>query len=158
MIYYQQPRPYECKMKYQHHDTCILCHQHGTRDHIIRCTAPSRIKWRQQYICALRKRLETKETEFAEWLETGEVNVSNYPIKYANAILSQERIGWRHFFAGKISKEWLKLQADSTNTVMFGEPQLSKSHQSILSNYGNNGMRKSMVKLQSNRRPQGKQS
>jgi hypothetical protein len=78
-------------MKYQHHDTCILCHQHETREHIIRCTAPSRIKWRQQYICALRKRLETIETEFAlqetlstaiaEWLETGEVNVSNYPIK-----------------------------------------------------------------------------
>jgi hypothetical protein len=31
-----------CKMKYQHHDTCIFCHQHETRDHIIRCTAPSR--------------------------------------------------------------------------------------------------------------------
>jgi hypothetical protein len=42
-----------CKMKYQHHDTCILCHQQETRDHIIRCTATTRIKWRQQYICAL---------------------------------------------------------------------------------------------------------
>jgi hypothetical protein len=99
-----------CKMRYQNHDTCILCHHHETRDHIIRCTAPSRIKWRQQYICDLRKRLETIETEFAleetlstviaEWLETGEVNVSNYPIKYVNAILSQEQIGWRHFIAG----------------------------------------------------------
>jgi hypothetical protein len=27
-------------------------------------------------------------TAIAEWLETGEVNVSNYPVKYANAILS----------------------------------------------------------------------
>jgi hypothetical protein len=116
-------------MNYQHHDTCILCHQQETRDHIIRCTAPSRIKWRKQYICALQKRLETVETEFAlqetlstsiaEWLETGEVNVvSNYPIKYANAILSQERIGWRHFFAGKILQEWLTLQADSTNKTV----------------------------------------
>jgi hypothetical protein len=68
-----------CRMKYQHNDTCILCHQ--------------------QYICALRKRLDTIETEFAieetlstsiaEWLETGEVNVSYYPSKYANAIMSQ---------------------------------------------------------------------
>jgi hypothetical protein len=76
-------------------------------------------------MCALRKRLDTIETEFAlqgtlstaqeEWLETGEVNVSNYPIKYANAIMSQERIGWRHFFEGKILQEWLKLQADNTN-------------------------------------------
>jgi hypothetical protein len=32
--------------------------------------------------------------------------------------LSQERIGWRHFFAGKISQEWLKLQADSTNKTV----------------------------------------
>jgi hypothetical protein len=51
-------------------------------------------------------------------LETGDVNVSNYPIKYANASLSQEQIGWRHFFAGKISQEWLKLQADSTNKTV----------------------------------------
>jgi hypothetical protein len=75
------------------------------------------------YICAFRKRLDTIETEFAleetlstsiaEWLETGEVNVSNYPLKYANAILSQEHIGWRHFFAGKISQEWLKFQVGS---------------------------------------------
>jgi hypothetical protein len=94
----------------------------------IRCTAPSRIKWRQQYICDLRKRLKTIETEsaleetlstaIAEWLETGEVNVSNYPIKYVNAILSKEQIGWRHFFAGKITQEWLKLQADSTNKTV----------------------------------------
>jgi hypothetical protein len=117
-----------CQMRYQNHDTCILCNQHETRDHIIRCTAPSRIKWRQQYICALRKRLDSIETEFAlketlstaiaERLETGEVNVSNYPIIYANEILSQERIGWRHFFAGKITQEWLKLQADSTNKTI----------------------------------------
>jgi hypothetical protein len=62
---------------------------------------------------------ETLSTAIAEWLKTGEVNnVSNYPIKYANAILSQERIGWQHFFAGKITQEWLKLQADSTNKMV----------------------------------------
>jgi hypothetical protein len=52
---------------------------------------------------------ETVSTAIAEWLETGELNVNNNPIKYANAILSQERIGRRHFFAGKITQEWLKL-------------------------------------------------
>jgi hypothetical protein len=51
-------------------------------------------------------------------LDTGKVNVSNYPIKYANTILSQERMGWRHFFAGKISQEWLTLQAGSTNKTV----------------------------------------
>jgi hypothetical protein len=32
--------------------------------------------------------------------------------------MSQERIGWRHFFAGKISQELLKLQAGSTNKTV----------------------------------------
>jgi hypothetical protein len=31
---------------------------------------------------------------------------------------SQERIGWRHFFAGKITQEWLTLQADTTNKTV----------------------------------------
>jgi hypothetical protein len=53
-------------------------------------------------ICTIK---ETLSTAIAEWLETGEVNVSNYPIKYVNAILSQERIGWRHFFAGNKSQK-----------------------------------------------------
>jgi hypothetical protein len=58
---------------------------------------------------------ETLSTAIAEWLESGEVDVSKYPIKYANAILSQERIGWRHFFSGKVTQEWMKLQNESTN-------------------------------------------
>jgi hypothetical protein len=57
-------------------------------------------------------------TAIAEWLEIGEVNVSNYPIKYTNAILSQEQIGLQHLFAGNISQEWLRLQADSTNKTV----------------------------------------
>jgi hypothetical protein len=48
---------------------------------------------------------ETLYTAVAEWLETGEVDVSKYPIKYVNAIISQENKGWRHFFDGKISQE-----------------------------------------------------
>jgi hypothetical protein len=123
-----------CKMKYQHHDTCILCNNHETRDHMIRCTAPSRIKWRNQYIKAIRTKLNKIETEFsitealcsaiAAWLEHGEVDISKFPIRFANAIISQESIGWRHFFAGKISQEWLLLQENSTNkrreTVTYG--------------------------------------
>jgi hypothetical protein len=54
----------------------------------------------------------------AVWLEYGEVNVSNFPKGFLNAIISQEGIGWRHFFAGKISQEWLQLQEDSTNKTI----------------------------------------
>jgi hypothetical protein len=73
------------------------------------------------YMCITKKIRNNRNrisTSIAEWLKTGEVNVSNYPIKYANAILSQEQISWRHFFAGRISQEWLKLQADSTNKTV----------------------------------------
>ena len=112
------------KMKYQFHDTCVLCNNQESRDHIIRCTSPSRIEWRKKYIGALRKRLNKLETSFslretissavAEWLETGQVDISKYPLKYATAILSQESIGWRHFFAGKLSQEWTKHHDNST--------------------------------------------
>jgi NAD-dependent dihydropyrimidine dehydrogenase PreA subunit len=113
------------KMKYQHHNTCILCQQCETRDHILRCQAPTRIKWRRQYIKALQHKFDILETDFAlgetlcttiaEWLETGNVDVSKYPIKYANAIISQDNIGWRHLFGGKLSQEWLTLHNESTN-------------------------------------------
>jgi hypothetical protein len=113
------------KMRYQHHDTCILCQQRETRDHILQCQAPAKSKWRRQYIKALQQKLSTLETDFAlgetlctaiaEWLDTGKVDISKYPIKYENAIISQENIGWRHFFGGKISQEWLNLQSESTN-------------------------------------------
>jgi len=63
---------------------------------------------------------ETLSTAVAEWLETGQVDVSKYPIKYANAILSQDRIGWRHFFAGKITQEWTKLH-DNSRKITVGK-------------------------------------
>jgi hypothetical protein len=66
---------------------------------------------------------ETICTVVAEWLETGNVDISKYPIKYATAIISQENIGWRHFFGGKISQEWLKLQDESTNITTTKKPE-----------------------------------
>jgi hypothetical protein len=121
------------KMRYQNHDTCILCKQRETRDHILRCQAPTRTKWRRQYIGAMQRKLDYLETDFAlgetictavaEWLESGNVDISKYPIKYATAIISQENIGWRHFFGGKISQEWLKLQDESTNITTTKKPE-----------------------------------
>jgi hypothetical protein len=121
------------KMKYQHHDTCILCQQRKTRDHILRCQAPTRIKWRQQYIKALQHKLDSLEIDFAlgetlctavaEWKEIGNVDICKYPIKCKNAIISQENIGWRHFFGGKISQQWLTLQSKSTNITINKEQE-----------------------------------
>jgi hypothetical protein len=108
------------KRNYQNHDECILCQQHETIEHMLRCDFPTRIKWRIQFMCALRKRLEYLETEFSigetlctaisEWLETGIVNVHNYPPRFHATLNTQTTIGWQHFFSGQLSQEWLHLQ------------------------------------------------
>ena len=108
------------KRNYQNHDTCILCHHQETIEHMLRCESPTRIKWRIQFMCALRKRLEYLETEFSigetlctaisEWLETGIVIIDNYPPRFHAALATQTTIGWRHLFAGRLSQEWLQIQ------------------------------------------------
>ena len=108
------------RRKYQNHNTCILCNDCETIEHMLRCESPTRIKWRIQFMCSLRKRLEYLETEFSigetlctsisEWLETGVVDVNNYPTRFHAAINTQTMIGWRHFFAGRLSQDWLHLQ------------------------------------------------
>jgi len=125
-----------CKRKYQSHDKCVLCQRQETRNHIIRCTSPSRIKTRTQLLGALRRRLDYLETEFAitetlctaiaEWFETEVVEVEKYPIRFHAALKSQETIGWRHLFAGKLSQEWLLLQEHSTTITT-----VRKRHSSI---------------------------
>ena len=112
------------KRKYQYHDTCVLCSETETRDHLLRCNDKSRIKWRRQMLTALRSRFIYQETEFslaetfctavAEWIETETVNVSTYPVKFQKAINTQSHIRWRHIFSGKVSQEWLHLQEQST--------------------------------------------
>jgi hypothetical protein len=108
------------RRRYQNHNTCIMCQHCKTFEHMIRCESPTRIKWRIQFMCALRKRLEYLETEFSigdtlctslsEWLDTGMVDVNKYPRRFHNAINTQTTIGWRHFFSGCLSQEWLHLQ------------------------------------------------
>jgi hypothetical protein len=56
-------------------------------------------------MCTLRKRLEYLEIEFSigetlctsisKWLETGTVNVDNYPPQLHDTITTQITIGWR---------------------------------------------------------------
>jgi hypothetical protein len=60
----------------------------------------------------------------AEWIETEIVDENKYPLKFRQAIRSQNHIGWRHLFSGKISQEWLQLQEQSTK-VLIGRRRLS---------------------------------
>jgi len=60
---------------------------------------------------------ETLCSAIAEWLEFNQVDTQKYPQRFHKAIKTQETIGWRHFFAGKISTEWLQLQEESITTT-----------------------------------------
>ena len=107
------------KWNYQETDECVLCHQHEDRDHLIRCNGTSRLLWRIKFIVALRKTLIKKKTHWqlsdmictslTEWMDEGYVDIRNYHEDFHLAITAQNKIGWRNFFAGKISQQWLNL-------------------------------------------------
>ncbi|OEU11291.1 hypothetical protein FRACYDRAFT_246405 [Fragilariopsis cylindrus CCMP1102] len=108
-----------CKRSYQNHDGCLLCHQIETQEHILRCKSNTRLQGRRKFITKLRNRLAYLGTQFAisetlcssinEWLETGEVDYYDYPKRFHKAIKTQDSIGWRHIFAGKLSQQWIIL-------------------------------------------------
>ena len=103
------------KGKYQNNDTCLMCNQRETRDHMSICEAQSRIKWRRPCMITIRKRLDKMETglelkeisssAISEWLETATVDRAKYQVEYQKTIWSQRRIRWRHMFAGKLSSQ-----------------------------------------------------
>jgi hypothetical protein len=110
------------KYKYQHSNRCTLCDNIETRDHMIQCKADSRCRWRLKLSSALRRKMKTAATKYeveetlktalCNWMENGEVDISKFPTKFKTALKSQENIGWRHLFSGKLSQHWLRLQGD----------------------------------------------
>jgi len=84
------------------------------------CKAPSRIKWRIQFIQALCVRLTQINTDpvlldvlcysISDWFEEQEVDLDKYYSRYHPAIITQTKIGWFHVFTGHISQEWEVLQ------------------------------------------------
>ena len=105
------------KWKWQARDSCCLCEQSETRDHMLRCQALSWRKWRIKTIATLRKQIKQLNTKYdlenticcviAEWFESGHVPLYKYPGKFNDEIWSQGTIGWRQIFNGRISKHWL---------------------------------------------------
>ena len=110
------------KYKYQNSDKCVLCDRIETRDHMIQCKAASRVKWRISLSTALRKKMKTLTTNYeveetfmtalCDWMENNKVDRSKFPPRFKAALKTQDHIGWRHVFSGKISQHWLKLQGD----------------------------------------------
>ena len=114
------------KRKYQLNDQCCLCGKEETRDHMIRCNDATRLQWRRKYIRLIRHRLEYLETDVGlmetfcqavtEWFDHEKVNIDKYPVKYHRALITQNNIGWRHIFMGRISQEWLEIQGSKMTT------------------------------------------
>ena len=48
-------------------------------------------------------------TILTEYLNSGQVTKKKYHQRYHEAIDSQKKIGFEHFFLGKISQKWLNL-------------------------------------------------
>ena len=96
------------KWKCQAYDSCCLCEQQETRDHMIHCPALSERKWRIKTITILQKQMKQLNTKFdlkntmccaiAEWFETGHMPLYKYPEKFHDIIWSQGAIGWRQTF------------------------------------------------------------
>jgi hypothetical protein len=71
---------------------------------------------------ALRKKMKSLETKYdieetfmtalCNWMENNEVDLNKFPSRFKAALASQEHIGWRHVFLGKLSQYWLQLQGD----------------------------------------------
>jgi hypothetical protein len=99
-----------------------MCDQTETRDHMIQCKVESRCKWRVTLSAAMRKKMKTIATKHDveeismtalwDWIESGEMNINKFPLKSKAALTSQEHIGWRNLFSGKLSTQSLQLQGD----------------------------------------------
>lgn len=78
------------------------------------------------------KRIHTKpglvdviSTTITEWFDSGSVTAENYHEKYFLAINSQSEIGWKHFFKGKMSEEWQRLQGRiQMQNLQYQEPEV----------------------------------
>ena len=53
--------------------------------------------------------IDALTTILVEYLDTKNVTPSKYAVRFRNAIHNQHRIGFGHFFMGKISQQWLIL-------------------------------------------------
>jgi hypothetical protein len=106
--------------------TCPCCPSpHEDRDHILRCPAPDRNKWRQKFLTKLSDICTTQHTyeplkkllidAFRQWLypgqeESDEPQCENYAAEMHVLIETQARIGWRQLFNGRFCKQWSEIQ------------------------------------------------
>ena len=94
------------------------------QDHVLRCSHPSREKWRDQLVAAITTKCVNLKSDpqltqimtkgLHQWLQGNDKGqeVWSFPAKYRWLVQEQNAIGWRQFFNGRVSKEWARLQDD----------------------------------------------
>jgi hypothetical protein len=90
------------RYQYQNSDRYILCDKVETRDHMIQCKAESQCRWRISLSTSMRKKMKLIDTKFeveetfmtaiCDWMENGEMDVTKFPAKFRDALISQEHI------------------------------------------------------------------
>jgi hypothetical protein len=105
---------------------CPCCsHPKETRDHVLRCPALSRNRWRHSFLTSLGQFCDAQHTAPSlkhllldtcrSWLyhNTDEVynpNPMHHPASLRSLILQQTEIGWRQLFNGRFCVQWSRIQ------------------------------------------------
>jgi hypothetical protein len=107
--------------------TCPCCPSlQKDRDHVIRCSARSRAKWRTEFLQAINRFHEQAETypslknlweeAIREWMKETNPDIFVSPVLFhndvRNVILQQNRIGWRQLMNGRFRTAWSKTQEE----------------------------------------------
>jgi hypothetical protein len=103
--------------------SCPRCLQDDeTIDHVLRCSSPPVVAWRSQLLHDLRHKcldqwntryglVEVLCTGLSQWFQ-GDLLVDQHKFPHAvqPLVQSQNAIGWRHLFRGRLSTDWADLQ------------------------------------------------
>jgi hypothetical protein len=108
--------------RHNHHypSSCPVCDDPDeTNDHVLRCPAITRARWRSTLTSKVAAATNTSSTDpmmsdilrdgITRWLrQLPTLSTAHYPIAYHPLINSQNQIGWDHLFRGRWSTEWSK--------------------------------------------------
>jgi hypothetical protein len=104
-------------------NSCPSCHS-PDKDfhHVLRCTSPSRVKWRKDFLSTLEERFYAIKTSpflveiliggIGSWLEQKSLDHDDFPPEYQQLLTEQSTIGWPQFFQGRITLQSSLLQQD----------------------------------------------
>jgi hypothetical protein len=126
-----------------HSPWCPFCKQMQeltpeTRDHLLRCKSPKLQEWRRNFLVALGKRCDKTSTDpalralllkgFTAWLSgCDDFELEEFPTEIREVAKSQQRIGWRQWFNGRVSRQWDIAQTAYTNRLPPGHPGKRKT-------------------------------